>query len=79
MPVNFLTQEQEKSYGKYTGNLSREELERYFYLDEQDQNLVNTRRGDHNKLGFAIQICTARFLGNFLENPVDVPSTLICY
>ncbi len=48
-------------------------------MDSKDRSLIDIRRGDHNKLGFSVQICTVRFLGDFLENPIEVPESVIRY
>jgi len=65
-------------YGQF-GVLTRAELERFFHLDEQDRELIAERRRDSNRLGFAVQLVTVRYLGMFLPDPLEVPANVVDY
>jgi TnpA family transposase len=77
MPVNFLTAEKRESYGHYTGKRLPDELSGYFHLDEVDLCYLSKKRGDYSRLGCALQLATVRFLGTFLDDPIDVPMPVV--
>nr|WP_255257222.1 DUF4158 domain-containing protein [Arthrobacter sp.] len=66
MPTDqYLTEEQAVVFGRFVGEPSQAELEQFFYLDSTDLEGIAERRDDQNRLGFALQVGSVRFLGAF--------------
>jgi hypothetical protein len=80
VPARFLTDERLATYGRYAaGPPDQAVLERFFFLDDADRDLVAKRRGDHDRLGWALQLVTVRHMGAFLADPLDVPLVVLDY
>ncbi|MGN9787957.1 DUF4158 domain-containing protein [Nonomuraea sp. ZG12] len=74
--VEFLTDDEASAYGQYGEVPSRADLERVFFLDDEDRELVERRRGDHMKLGFSLQLVPFRWVGRSSPHrpaPTDCP------
>jgi TnpA family transposase len=77
MPVQFLTAGQRADYGRYVAEPTEVELNRYFYLDDTDHQQLSGKRGEHNRLGFAVQLTTVRYLGRFLDDTTQAPPNVL--
>ncbi|CAJ62319.1 putative Transposase TnpA [Frankia alni ACN14a] len=76
-PTSVTTDDEAAAYGRYAGAPSRADLERVFFVDDEDRALVERHRGEHMKLGFSLHLVTVRWVGMFLEDPLDVPTAVL--
>jgi TnpA family transposase len=54
-----------------------DDLIRHYSLTESDLSLIRQRRGDANRIGFAVQLCLLRYPGYALANDMPVPDPVI--
>ena len=66
-------------YGQFPQRLSADELAEFFLFDQRDQKVITRRRGEQNRLGFAVQLGTVRYLARFLEDPSAVPEPVVAW
>ena len=69
-------QQRTKLLTGYQGLPSRE-MVRYWLLAEEDVRSINARRRDHNRLGFAVQLCMLRYPGWPLQPNEKPPANLL--
>jgi hypothetical protein len=58
-------------------SLPRREMVRYWLLSADDIRRINKRRREHNRLGFAVQLCLLRYPGWPLKVGDQPPSNLL--
>lgn len=56
---------------------SEEEFARHYTFSETDLSLIRQRRGDANRLGFAVQLCLLRFPGRGLQTGMQISDVMI--
>ena len=56
---------------------TQDELIRHYTFSEADLSIIRQRRGNHNRLGFAVQLCYLRYPGFVL--PTDAVPPRLCW
>jgi len=79
MPTRHLSDEQRQRYARFDAAPSPDQLARYFHMDRGDREVVDGLRGDHNRLGFALMLGSARFLGAFPGAGPDIPRPVAAF
>ena len=79
VPTGFLTGDQARRYGRFADEPTPNQLARHFHLDDADHAFVAEHRGEHNRLGVAIQLGSVRLLGAFLDDPAEAPTSAVRY
>lgn len=63
MPVRLLTAAERDRLVRFPDAVSREDVASHFALSERNLEVIRRLHGDHNRLGFALQLAALRFLG----------------
>lgn len=58
---------------------AEEDLVRQYTLSERDMAIICQRRGDHNRLGFAVQLCYLRYPGVVVPTNGNPPGRLLSF
>ncbi len=58
---------------------SGDDLIRYYTFNDSDLSLIRQRRGDANRLGFAVQLCLLRYPGYALGTDSELPEPVILW
>ena len=54
-----------------------DDLIRHYTFSEPDLSVIRQRRGNHNRLGFAVQLCYLRYPGFALPTDAEPPASLL--
>jgi hypothetical protein len=79
MPTRHPTDGQRQRYCRLPPAPSAVQLARHFHLDRGDLEIVDSLRGGHNRLGFALMLGSVRFLGVFPDAATDIPDLVTVF
>ncbi len=79
MPNGFLTDAERDRLNRFPTDIAPTDLLAYFTLSETDLEFIQTHRGDHNRLGYALQLMALRLLGFAPDDLSTAPRRAVAY
>lgn len=79
MPIGFLTDAERDRLNLFPTDIAPTDLLAYFTLSEPDLELIQAHRGDHNRLGVALQLVALRLLGFAPDDLSTAPRRAVAY
>jgi TnpA family transposase len=79
MPGQFLSQLERERLQSFPLDLTDKELITFFTFSKKDLTQIKKRSGDHNRIGFALQLGTLRYLGFVPDDLTQLPSIVVNY
>jgi Domain of unknown function (DUF4158) len=79
VPGRVFTESERRRLDAFPSEIVESDPIRYFTLLASDLELVRQQRGDHNRLGFALQLCVLRYLGFCPDDLVTAPPAAISF
>jgi TnpA family transposase len=74
VPGRIFTPQERERLDALPSEIGEADLIRYFTLSGSDLDLIKRQRGDHNRLGFALQLCALRYIGFSPDDLETVPT-----
>lgn len=75
----LLTRDQRTEFVRISSDIPDRELEIYYTFSQLDLENIKRHRRDHNRLGFAVQLCVLRYPGWSLSDVEPIPDFVIKY
>lgn len=75
----LLTADQRAELVQIPIDMTERELETYYTFSQFDLEIIKRHRRDHNRLGFAVQLCVLRYPGWSLSDVDPIPEYVIQY
>src|SRR3954447_25487240 len=79
MPGRFFTDAEREPLDRFPEEIPPEDLAAHFTLTISDLSVVRRRRGDHSRLGFALQLCALRYLGFAPDELTTAPPAALAF
>jgi len=76
---DFLSDADRERLSSFPRPVSEQDLIQFFTLTSSDVGLIMQRRGEHNRVGYALQICTLRFLGFVPDDLMGIDRAVLEY
>jgi len=79
MPRRFLSKVERQRLTEFPDEVTDADCIVYFTLTPADKEFVESRRGDANRLGVALLLCSLRYLGYFPADIKHIPENVVAF
>lgn len=79
MPIHIFTEAERTRLDAFPEEITHDDLITFFTLSEAEREQLPFFSAPYNRLGFAIQLCTLRFMGFVPEVLTHIPPAVVEY
>jgi hypothetical protein len=79
MPKRFLTKIDRDNLNSFPKEIPYEDIVKYFTISYPDMKQIPKSSSDYNRIGFAVQLCSLRYMGFVPEDITNLPKEALHY
>jgi hypothetical protein len=79
MPVQLFTEAERARRNRFPEVIAYDDLVTFFTLTERDLDSIPRYSAPHNRLGYALQLCTLRFMGFVPDDLTSAPPAAVAF